>query len=78
MTNPATIKKQYIILKTWHVQDGGEFIIDEGNSLFGLTFTMGKIAVKNILPTDNVIYSAEGGYEFELSFEHPVYNDYVL
>lgn len=57
---------------------GGNFFIDEGPDLFKLQFATGKVTVKEIYNTDQVVYSSLGGWTFVVEFEHPCPSNYKL
>jgi hypothetical protein len=80
MTNPTTTTEQYFAVTTYH-QDGSQYLIDRllaSEKMLKLQFSTGVVTVTRIMPTDGMIYSSAGAYNFTMSFQHPILATYAL
>lgn len=80
MTNPTTTTEQYFGVTTYH-QDGSQYLIDrllDTDKMLKLQFSTGIVTVTDIMPTEGMIYSSAGAYNFTMSFQHPILDTYAL
>ena len=80
MLNPTTTTEQYFAVTTYH-QDGSQYLIDQllaSTKMLKLQFSTGVVTVTRIMPTDGMIYSSAGAYNFTMSFQHPILATYAL